>query len=121
HFLDRHWRHYLTQTWLRDGPDSQRHLAAIALGDSMVQVDADAAEVRGAVVAGQLLALQVPLGECYASCGMEAGSARDAMARIISALALPDTPRTVHQPQHDAQVEVDDDGVLRVAGGSAQL
>ena len=121
HFLDRHWRHYLTQTWLRDGPDSQRHLAAINLGDSMVQVDADAAEVRGAVVARQLLALQVPLGECYASCGMEAGSARDAMARIISALALPDTPRTVHQPQHDAQVEVDDDGVLRVAGGSAQL
>src|SRR5690606_37950621 len=121
HFLDRHWRHYLTQTWLRGGPDSARHLAAINLGDSMVQVDADAAEVRGAVVAGPLLALQVPLGECYASCGMEAGSARDAMARIISALALPDTPRTVHQPQHDSPVEVDDDGVLRVAGGSAQL
>ena len=124
HFLDRHWRHYLTQTWLRDGPDSQRHLAAINLGDSMVQVDADAAEVRGAVVAGQLLALQVPLGECYASCGMEATTARDAMARIISALALPDTPRTVHQPQHDDQVDAPDaadDGVLRVAGGSAQL
>ena len=124
HFLDRHWRHYLTQTWLRDGPDSPRHLSAINLGDAMVQVDADAAEVRGAVVAGQLLALQVPLGECYASCGMEATTARDAMARIISALALPDTPRTVHQPQHDDQAETPDaadDGVLRVAGGSAQL
>lgn len=124
HFLDRHWRHYLTQTWLRDGADSQRHLAAINLGDAMVQVDADAAEVRGAVVARQLLALQVPLGECYASCGMEATAARDAMARIISALALPDTPRTVHQPQHDDLAEAGDgadDGVLRVAGGSAQL
>ena len=121
HFLDRHWRHHLTQTWLRDGPESQRHLAAIGLGDAMVQVDADSAEVRGAVVARQLLALQVPLGECYASCGMEAGAARDAMARIISALALPDTPRTVHQPQlEDAEAD-ETDGVLRVAGGSAQL
>ncbi|WP_298581214.1 DUF1631 family protein [uncultured Luteimonas sp.] len=121
HFLDRHWRHHLTQTWLRDGADSQRHLAAINLGDAMVQVDADAAEVRGAVVARQLLALQVPLGECYASCGMEAGSARDAMARIISALALPDTPRTVHQPQLEEADPSEADGVLRVAGGSAQI
>ncbi|TWT21281.1 DUF1631 domain-containing protein [Luteimonas marina] len=124
HFLDRHWRHHLTQTWLRDGPDSQRHLSAINVGDAMVQVDADAAEVRGAVVAKQLLALQVPLGECYTSCGMEATAARDAMARIISALALPDTPRTVHQPQGEAAEAVDDgddDGVLRVAGGKAAL
>jgi len=120
HFLDRHWRHHLTQTWLRDGPDSQRHLAAINLGDAMVQVDADAAEVRGAVVARQLLALQVPLGECYTSCGMEAGAASDAMARIISALALPDTRRTVHQPQLE-DVADEADGVLRVAGGSAQI
>ncbi|MDH7453671.1 DUF1631 family protein [Luteimonas composti] len=121
HFLDRHWRHHLTQTWLRDGAESERHLAAINLGDAMVQVDVDAAEVRGAVVARQLLALQVPLGECYANCGMEAGSARDAMARIISALALPDTPRTVHQPQLDDGEPAEGDGVLRVAGGSAQL
>ncbi|WP_187471250.1 DUF1631 family protein [Luteimonas viscosa] len=124
HFLDRHWRHHLTQTWLRDGPDSPRHLAAVNVGDAMVQVDADAAEVRGAVVAKQLLALQVPLGECYASCGMEATAARDAMARIISALALPDTARTVHQPQLDEATDPADpadDGVLRVAGGSAQL
>ena len=122
HFLDRHWRHHLTQTWLRDGPDSERHLAAINLGDAMVQVDTDSADVRGAVVARQLLALQVPLGECYASCGMEAGAARDAMARIISALALPDTPRTVHQPQLEEPAEGSEgDGVLRVAGGSAQL
>lgn len=123
HFLDRHWRHHLTQTWLRDGPDSPRHLSAINVGDAMLQVDADAAEVRGAVVAKQLLALQAPLGDCYSSCGMEAAAARDAMARIISALALPDTPRTVHQPQDDVADAADegDDGVLRVAGGHAQL
>ena len=121
HFLDRHWRHHLTQTWLRDGPEAPRHYAAIAVGDAMVQVDADAAEVRGAVVARQLLALQVPLGECYSSCGMDASAARDAMARIISALALPDTPRAVHVPQALEAEAAEEDAGLRVAGGNAAL
>ena len=120
-FLDRHWRHHLTQTWLREGPESPRHYAAIAVGDAMVQVDADAAEVRGAAVARQLLALQVPLGECYSSCGLEASAARDAMARLISALALPDTPRSVHVPQALEATEADDESGLRVAGGHAAL
>lgn len=127
HFLDRHWRHHLTQTWLRDGPDSARHLAAIGTGDAMVQVDADAADVRGIAVAQQLLALQVPLGECYSNCGMDATAARDAMARIISALALPDTPRKVHQPNppdaEDAAQDVADEASsrLQLAGGTATL
>src|SRR5690606_23766982 len=98
-FLDGQWRHYLTQTWLRDGTDSARHHAAIALGDAMVQVDTDAAHARGAVVADQLLALQAPLVDCYSSCGMDAGSARDSMARIIAALGLPDTARKAHVPR----------------------
>src|SRR5690606_40524167 len=67
-----------------------RHRAAIALGDAMIQVDTDAAHARGAVVADQLLALQAPLVDCYSSCGLDAGSARDSMARIIAALGLPD-------------------------------
>lgn len=123
HFLDRHWRHHLTQTWLREGPDTDRHHAAIGVGDAMVQVDADAAQARGRVVAEQLLALQVPLGECYANCGMDATAARDAMARIISALALPDAPRKVHEPEPVLD-EVDGadepqaaDHGLRLAGG----
>ena len=120
HFIDEHWRHYLTQTWLRDGPESERHRRAIGLGDAMVQVDADAAQVRGSAVAGQLLALQAPLGECYTSCGMDAGAARDALARIISALAMPDTPRAIHEPREDGAAEPLDEeaGVpLRLAGG----
>lgn len=122
HFLDHHWRHHLTQTWLRDGPESARHHAAISLGDAMVQVDADAAQVRGRAVADQLLALQVPLGECYSSCGLDADAARDAMARIISALALPDTPRLVHSPQGgdgESDEGAEESGVpLRLAGGT---
>ncbi|MCD9124511.1 DUF1631 family protein [Luteimonas fraxinea] len=120
-FLDRHWRHHLTQTWLRDGPDSARHLAAIGIGDAMVQVDFDAAHALGTAVADELLALQVPLAECYSSCGLDANAARDAVARIIAALALPDTPRSVHSPQSP---EVEDEGpdpALRLAGGHDAL
>ena len=122
HFLDGQWRHYLTQTWLRDGADSARHRAAIALGDAMVQVDTDAAHARGAVVADQLLALQAPLVDCYSSCGFDAGSARDSMARIIAALGLPDTVRKAHQPHvEDNDTEAADDdrkpASLRVVGG----
>ncbi|WP_024891274.1 DUF1631 family protein [Luteimonas huabeiensis] len=118
-FLDEHWRHYLTQTWLRDGPDSPRHRAAIGLGDAMVQVDADAAQVRGAAVADQLLALQAPLAECYSSCGMEAGAAREAMARIISALAMPDTVRQIHTPRAEPVDEAAPDEMpLRLVGGT---
>ncbi|MCD9028936.1 DUF1631 domain-containing protein [Luteimonas sp. BDR2-5] len=122
-FLDRHWRHHLTRTWLRDGPDSARHLAAIGVGDAMVQVDADAALALGGAVADELLALQVPLGDCYSSCGMDANAARDAMARIIAALALPDTLRRVYvpQPPEEATEDADDDPALHVAGGSDTL
>jgi len=122
HFLDQHWRHHLTQAWLRDGPGSSRHHQAIALGDAMIQVDADAAQARGRVVAEQLLALQVPLGECYSSCGLDATAARDAMARIISALGLPDAARKVHHPEAGGD-EADpalDEGLagLQLAGGT---
>ena len=123
-FIDDHWRHYLSQTWLRDGPESERHRRAIGLGDAMVQVDADAAQVRGSAVAAQLLALQAPLGECYTSCGLDAEGARDSLARIISALAMPDTPRSTYEPRADAQDEAVDDetGVpLRLAGGLDSL
>ena len=125
-FLDGQWRHYLTQTWLRDGADSARHHAAIALGDAMVQVDNDAAHARGAVVADQLLALQAPLVDCYSSCGLDAGSARDSMARIIAALGLPDTVRKVHVPRADeGGADAFDDEqkppILRVVGGHDAL
>jgi hypothetical protein len=125
-FLDQHWRHHLAQTWLREGPDSARHREAIGIGDAMIQVDADASQARGRAVADQLLALQVPLGECYASCGLDATGAREAMSRIIAALATPDTPRTIHVPEVGPAVEAEaDDGLamagLRLAGGTATV
>lgn len=125
-FLDGHWRHHLAQTWLREGVDTARHRAAIGLGDAMVQVDTDAAQARGRAVAEQLLALQVPLGECYASCGLDAAGARDAMARIIAALGTPDSPRRVHvaesrPTEEEVGDETTDFGGLRLAGGTATV
>src|SRR3546814_18781004 len=92
----------------------------------MVQVDTDAAHARGAVVADQLLALQAPLVDCYSSCGLDAGSARDSMARIIAALGLPDTARKAHVPRagDDEGAGFDDEhkpSVLRVVGGPDAL
>src|SRR3546814_10012996 len=92
----------------------------------MVQVDTDAAHARGAVVADQLLALQAPLVDCYSSCGLDAGSARDSMARIIAALGLPDTASKAHVPRAgDDEGEGFDDehkpSVLRVLGGHDAL
>ncbi len=121
-FLDDQWRHYLTQTWLRDGAESAKPRTAIALGDALIQVDADAADARGAAVADQLLALQAPLVDCYSSCGLDAGSARDSMARIIAALGLPDTTRKAHAPSGDESLGDSDenDAVpvgLHVVGG----
>src|SRR5690606_16387158 len=102
-----------------------RHRAAIELGDAMIQVDTDAAHARGAVVADQLLALQAPLVDCYSSCGLDAGSARDSMARIIAALGLPDTARKAHVPRagDDEGEGFDDDkpAALRVVGGHDAL
>jgi hypothetical protein len=73
-------------------------------------------------VADQLLALQAPLVDCYSSCGFDAGSARDSMARIIAALGLPDTVRKAHVPHADDNESdaADDDrkpASLRVVGG----
>jgi hypothetical protein len=76
-------------------------------------------------VADQLLALQVPLGECYSACGLDAAGARDSMARIISALALPDTARQVHAPRSgEAEQEFPEEDVatgLRLAAGTDTL
>src|SRR3546814_18491520 len=88
----------------------------------MVQVDTDAAHARGAVVADQLLALQAPLVDCYSSCGLDAGSARDSMARIIAALGLPDPARKAHVPRAGDDEGEGFDGehkpsVLRAVGG----
>lgn len=124
-FLTTHWRHHLVQTWLREGPDSAQYLSALSVGDGLILADADASQGAGASVADRLIELQTPLGRCYASCGLDASSARDSLARIVTALAFPDAPRRVHavpveeQPAENA--ENTQWGGIRLAGGSDSL
>lgn len=123
-FLSGHWRHFLVQTWLREGPTSAQYISAVAVGDSLIQADADAAHAYGAKVADRILELQGPLGRCYASCGLDATSARDSLARIVTALAFPDQPRSVRTLSVEEHVEAADAtnwGGLRVVGGTDTL
>lgn len=121
-FLTSHWRHHLVQTWLREGPSSAQYLSAVSVGESLIQIDADAARAEGAKVADKILELQGPLGRCYASCGLDAVAARDSLAKIVTALAFPDQPRGLHPvPAEESAVEVSDAanwGGLRVVGGT---
>ena len=124
-FLTGHWRHHLVQTWLREGPSSAQYLSAVTVGESLIQIDADAARAEGARVADKILELQGPLGRCYASCGLDAVAARDSLAKIVTALAFPDQPRTLHAvPVEEAAAEASDAanwGGLRVVGGTDSI
>ncbi|MBB3345045.1 DUF1631 family protein [Luteimonas sp. RC10] len=119
-FLDQHWRHHLTQTWLRDGPDSPRHRAAVAIGDAMIGIDLDAAAADGDAVAASLRALQGPLADCYASGGLDAAAAREEVTRIVAALARCDAPRRMHTPlSEDEALDEPSDPLLRLVDGTA--
>lgn len=121
-FLTGHWRHHLVQTWLREGPSSAQYLSALSIGDGLMQADADAARCEGGRVADKILELQAPLGRCYASCGLDASAARDSLAKIVTSLAFPDQPRTVHPVTvEEPMVEASDAanwGGLRLVGGN---
>lgn len=124
-FLTSHWRHHLVQTWLREGPSSAQYLSAVAIGESLIQIDADAARAEGAKVADRILEMQGPLGRCYASCGLDAVAARDSLSKIVTALAFPDQPRALHSvPTEETASEVSDAvnwGGLRTVGGTDSL
>ncbi len=96
-FLCEQWRQSLIQTWLRDGPDSQRYRAAIEVGDRMVRIDAEAAQARGRVVADGLIALQQRLRDCYVACGLDESGATALIARVVAELANPDAARAEHE------------------------
>lgn len=95
-FLCEQWRQSLTQAWLRAGPESERYAAAIALGDAIVRLDADAALAGGAPVASRLVALQPRLLECYLACGLDEQGAGSLLAGLVAEFANPDAPRVRH-------------------------
>lgn len=121
-FLVEHWQHHLVQTLLRDGLGSARHDDVIALGDALVVVDNLAAQGLGAVVADRLIALQLAITDCLASCGLDESASNEWLAGLVRALAQPDLARSL-RTLPPPQVADDDaeQGPLRVVGGHAGL
>lgn len=121
-FLVEHWQHHVVQTLLRDGLGSQRHGAALALGDELVEVDRIAALGSGAAVADRLLALQPGITECLASSGLDEDAARDWLAGLVGALAQPDLPREIRHVAPPQLADEDGDAArLQLAGGTDSL
>lgn len=96
-FLAGYWRQALVQAWLREGADSARLAAILAVGDALVRADGDAARAEGHAVAGALLTLQQPLRECCLAGGLDEGGAADLLAALVAELARPDAARAVHR------------------------
>ncbi|MDQ3056784.1 MAG: DUF1631 domain-containing protein, partial [Pseudomonadota bacterium] len=94
-FLSEHWQHHLVQTLLRDGSDSARHIGAMNLGQSLVEIDLGAASAQGTTIANRLIQLMPLLHDCLASSGLEARAADESIARLVRALAWPDVPRSL--------------------------
>ncbi|TKS54649.1 DUF1631 domain-containing protein [Luteimonas yindakuii] len=92
-FLAESWRQLLVQTWLRDGADSSRYRDAVALGEAMQRLDADARSGGGRAVADALIALEPSLRDCCAACGLDDDAATRLLAGLVTELAQPDAPR----------------------------
>ncbi len=96
HFLDDQWRQSLIHAWLREGPESAGFASAVAVGDTIAAIDADAARAAGGSVAQGLIALQAPLRACFVACGVDENGAGQLLARLVGELAQPDARRSVH-------------------------
>lgn len=117
-FLRAQWRHGLEQAWLRDGTDSRRWRELTALGDAIVALDADAALDGRGDVASRWLALQPQIASCCSNGGLDTPASNEVQARMIFALAHPDTPREPHAvPKQEVPLEGAITG-LHLVGGS---
>jgi hypothetical protein len=121
-FLSAPWRHHFVQTLLRDGAECERAQEIRALGRSLVEVDALAAEWRGHELADRLIALQPSIVQCLGSLGLDENAARHGVAMLVRDLATPDTERRTHAATPLAGDEpVNDDPKLWLAGGTATV
>jgi hypothetical protein len=89
-FLSEHWRQWLVQVWLREGAGSPRHADAIALGESLVDIDG---ERDGHRLARTLLDVEPAARECIASSGLQGDAAAAALSALIAEYADPDRQR----------------------------
>jgi hypothetical protein len=121
-FLSEPWLHHAVQVLLRDGQQSSRHVQVVALARTLVALDGAAGRGIGGPVAKGLVNLEEALAQCARSSGLDPRAAEDWLAGFARAMAFPDAPRAVVElPAQTAPGEADEEGPLRLVGGTDTL
>lgn len=96
HFLAEYWRNVLVQGWLRFGEQSPRYQAMRAVGDALLQMDADAVALRSRALAAGFEDNRDAILEDLRFVGLQGEAAIEALARLAGGLLRADaTPGEV--------------------------
>ena len=90
HFLAEYWRNVLVQGWLRFGEQSPRYQAMRAVGDALLQMDADAVALRSRALAAGFEHNRDAILEDLRFVGLQGEAAIEALARLASGLLRAD-------------------------------
>ncbi len=123
-FFDSQWRHALEQAFLRDGVTSSRWTELRSFGENLAVLDRDAAQALHGELAARWLAIEPEVSACCRVAGLDQGGTDQVLARMIFALAHPDTPRAASEPGTSDSVEEGAAGQLaslQIIGGTATV
>jgi hypothetical protein len=120
-FLCGPWLHHAVQVLLRDGEKSSRHVQVVALARTLVALDGAAGRGVGGPVAKGLVNLEEALAQCAHSSGLDPRAAEEWLAGFARAMAFPDAARGPAELPVVAAGEGEDEGVLRLVGGTDTL
>jgi hypothetical protein len=125
-FFDSQWRHALEQAFLREGVASTRWTELLQFGETLAILDRDAAQALHGELAARWLAVEPEVSACCRVAGLDLGGTDQVLARMIFALAHPDTPRVAaSEPSPSNGVDGSSAGQpaasLHVAGGTTTV
>lgn len=102
-FLSEYWRNVLVQGWLRFGERSPRYQAMRAVGDALLQMDADAVALRSRALAAGFEHNRAAILEDLRFVGLQGEAAIEALARLAAGLvhadAAPGEARLSNPPE----------------------
>ncbi len=102
-FLSEYWRNVLVQGWLRFGDRSPRYQAMRAVGDALLQMDADAVALRSRALAAGFEQNRAAILDDLRFVGLQGEAAIEALARLASGLlradAAPDEAMLSNPPE----------------------
>ncbi|MBS0216123.1 MAG: DUF1631 family protein [Proteobacteria bacterium] len=102
-FLSEYWRNVLVQGWLRFGDRSPRYQAMRAVGDALLQMDADAVALRSRALAASFEHNRAAILEDLRFVGLQGEAAIEALARLAAGLlradAAPDEAMLSNPPE----------------------